>query len=112
MSTETKVEHTPGPWGECGNGVFVTRLFGNNGYATNFPVATIYDPDDVQQLNDVCRANARLIAAAPEMLEALDELYKLAVHLKIFTSRHKARVETVLAKARGERGAGGEVGNG
>ena len=60
MTETSKVAHTPGPWYEAstGNdqGLVVDENSGDN-------VAVVYD-----------KANARLIAAAPKTLEALDKL--------------------------------------
>lgn len=61
-STETKAKHTQGPWriGDAG-----TTVFGPpNGNPSPLRIADIAKTPEY-------RANARLIAAAPELLEAL-----------------------------------------
>lgn len=67
-------KHTPGPWWSHTNGsdffVTATDFHGANGKVAKCYVA------DVQKFRnesgeDECQANAQLIAAAPDMLEAL-----------------------------------------
>ena len=57
------MSHTPGPWRCDDSSVMVGRRI----------VANAYDPSDTQHLTDTAKANARLIAEAPAMLEALRE---------------------------------------
>lgn len=63
-------EHTPGPW-RIGNGSFII---------SDHPAPGITGSDDVQYYGghliceSVSQANARLIAAAPDLLEALKVL--------------------------------------
>jgi hypothetical protein len=56
------IEHTPGPWKECGGQVM-------QAYAPYNTVATTYDYNDRKPTED--SPNAKLIAAAPDMAEAL-----------------------------------------
>ena len=56
-------KHTPGPWNTVDSNV-ESKPGGPN-------VAIAYDPNDHMHVNKTCRANARLIAAAPELLAAL-----------------------------------------
>lgn len=64
MSTEAKARHTPGPW--------------NTNLGVVWPGDSSGNP--IAYLNGHCRklaedeANARLIAAAPDLLEALKEI--------------------------------------
>lgn len=68
------MKHTPGPWGE------VSDEFGNCQRGIEYPerrdhflaVVQCGDPDELD-------ANARLIAAAPDLLAALDELLRVTV---------------------------------
>ena len=59
----TEFKHTPGPWD--GKDIFFRSV---NGFSFSFPF------DD----NDEASANCRLIAAAPEMLDILMELFESA----------------------------------
>ena len=58
--------HTPGPWLHAGNGDIVTV----DATGKTSDVACSY-----LRLDNQCEANARLIAAAPELLEALRGLH-------------------------------------
>ena len=60
--TET-VNHTPGPWSYGGS---VEQVWGGVIESCGYHVASAHGKND-----DECKANAHLIAAAPEMLEAL-----------------------------------------
>ena len=95
----TRPEHTPGPWTILPNTPhFVRAMHPAEGMQ---PVATVYHFDG--ELD----ANARLIAAAPTLLEALEELERLTVwvggqnpvHDAIETAKRNARA--AIAKARG-----------
>jgi hypothetical protein len=84
-------KHTPGPW-------------------INLSNLIVYDSDDGGPFRSICQmnennneANARLVAAAPELLDALDQL----VDLMWFGSREELEeiekyARAVLAKSRGE----------
>lgn len=101
--SETK--HTPGPWHAKRHEVIHSD--------SGFTVAEIFDGirwipalDDWQQTIDVdvSHANARLIAAAPELLEALEGALLCLVEN---CSGHeeeevKAKAEAAIRKARGE----------
>ena len=52
--------HTPGPWVADDSNVLVGRHV----------LAIVNDPDQPSHLTEVSKANANLIAAAPELLEA------------------------------------------
>ena len=86
-------EHTPGPWAIWTD---------PDRYD---PYATVYCPRDDTVIAkcdighapvDVERANARLIAAAPDMLDELERL------LDVLGDEDIEIVEQVIAKARGE----------
>jgi hypothetical protein len=99
MSNNT---HTPGPW-RTGD-VFNTVFGPPNGNPSPAIVATV---------NKANKANARLIAAAPEMLEALEtaklDIYAAWVLAKDLgdkpsidhCSKSLARVSAAIAKAKG-----------
>ena len=72
MNQKTEPTHTPGPWriGDAGNTIFGPK----NGNPSPERVATIHGGKIDQSACDrllTMQANARLIAAAPELLEAL-----------------------------------------
>ena len=83
-------KHTPGPWHhgtdlrqiESGNGVVVVLVSG-------------------ALSNDSVRADAHLIAAAPEMLEALEEICT-AVEAVAVGGLVTAKARAAIKKARGE----------
>ncbi len=63
-----KAEHTPGPWKQNGNSIIAPgKLFGRT-------VSIIPDGDGSDDETPEGIANARLIAAAPELLQALRQL--------------------------------------
>ena len=66
-----KLKHTPGPWRAKRFSVIKS-----NGYkiTQNRPAGAA--PEAWEEIDKTYEANARLIAAAPEMLEALIEQYK------------------------------------
>ena len=87
------MSHTPGPWE-------VNRYSNYEGYSISAEkrgcLAERWYPAELdEQENAEMAANARLIAAAPEMLEALKgaqaQLYKLGVRM--------GHVESAIAKA-------------
>lgn len=66
MST---TKHTPGPWRIESH----KRLVAENGYC----VAILYTGDNGPDSDLVCKANARLIAAAPELLTVVERVRAL-----------------------------------
>jgi hypothetical protein len=84
-------QHTPGPWqfGTSSEGSFYKR---NIAGADGYHVALTSSRDDSE-----VDANARLIAAAPELLEALQTMLK---HPDTMTAKLVAQV--AIAKATGE----------
>lgn len=105
--------HTPGRWsfGHIGtDGLWVGPSHDQK------PVAIV--PHDCDQARDESRANARLIAAAPELLEAADDMLETQAALDnrelmgpnaedyfVLLRRRNAareRLESVIAKATGE----------
>ena len=67
----TKPKHTPGPWRKQGN-----IIFGN---AIGTSVCKLYTQHIPNEKSGAVeeRANAQLIAAAPDMLEALEIVFEL-----------------------------------
>jgi hypothetical protein len=91
-------QHTPGPW-EIRDSEVLGGPFGYCIDTDSFVVAEVYD--DATELPAL--ANARLIAAAPEMLEAL---YQYVSDLRFppqgdSIQRRIERAEAVIAKATG-----------
>lgn len=90
--------HTPGPWPlkPTGDGkrfiVGEGLVEGPNGY----DVAEVYS-DDCDQ--EEAEANARLIAAAPDMLDALLEAEKLFKHTFAENGRAHKKMIAAIAKA-------------
>lgn len=79
------IEHTPGPWTRCGEdrgGCKCGYVFGHGGQvyvAQAIGERTIdrYLGPDPYPTNDVALANARLIAAAPKMLDLLRRMDRI-----------------------------------
>ncbi len=99
---ETRITHTPGPWSaqwiggnyavrdEEGHGV----AFTNSAARSSAAVRSKVDGDEEPQ------ANARLIAAAPELLEALEPFAKFACDEP--NDCHNCRALAAIKKARGQ----------
>ena len=85
------MSHTPGPWTASEHGAY-TDYKGNNIVilGDDLRIAVVLGPD-----TDETQANARLIAAAPDLLEALEALLE-----GDFNVAEKARL--AIAKAKGE----------
>ena len=67
--------HTPGPWETRLDEPYWLRVFGSDGHA----IAKVYlDDAPVEDYNTRQEANARLIAAAPELLQALKGVVYIA----------------------------------
>lgn len=64
MKTQTNQTHTPGPWRLLDNAILSDHI----NYAGNFIVTELSHRADAEH-----SANARLIAAAPELLAALKD---------------------------------------
>ena len=117
MPTETIVQHTPGPW----EYVFRAddeehRLIGVDDYTGIYPayqIASIYPATRevvaVIANVDAAEANARLIAAAPALLAALEALTDIAMERgdvsplgwgrRLIIAAEQARAAIALAKA-------------
>lgn len=90
-------KHTPGPWMVMdGTYGFGTEL-GVCEVKTEYFVAGIVA--DIPELEDRARANANLIAAAPEMLEALHKIEQQLDYGQIDAARRLAT--DAIAKAEG-----------
>lgn len=100
-----EAKHTPGPWGKHKEFIYHGSLRGGL-------IAQVYDraalnrtkADHAKNITmDQAEANARLIAAAPELLEALEEIAAMPYSL---LDRERGQIfriaEKVIIKARGE----------
>ena len=100
MQNETPVKHTPGPW----------RLDALSAHRVVGPaLARIADcgTDSVHPMvEERCAANARLIAAAPALLEAAEMLlqhHRVADLLRSDTAAPRVHaLQAAIAQARGE----------
>ena len=109
MKGDDMSTHTPGPWtvhnSPTGIDVTVTAFTPIN--HNPISVARVYGPGPLSRATDTRNANARLIAAAPDLLHQLKEVV-FAYHDESKTSleiRMQAALEGVavaIAKAEGE----------
>jgi hypothetical protein len=91
-------KHTPGPWGVHNNEVFAGPFKRIKGGISGFR-AHICEIDDLDLDGiDEIEANARLIAAAPDLLEALHLLLD-ATYSDLVTIDDLGRAEAAIAKA-------------
>lgn len=88
MSTVTK--HTPGPWDVVDRGTPNVEVRRSGEKRFRFPIAWLPKIEEFE-------ANARLIAAAPDLLDALREL--LAAHRCIGRAEVEACAECLSARA-------------
>lgn len=95
--------HTPGPWVALKHGCsddFQWLVFAEDGNANE-------GDSLICEVNPLDGADARLIAAAPELLEALEEARPYVQNVweaggDEFTLRKLALIDAAIAKARGE----------
>lgn len=101
---ESMPQHTPGPWTAPSAGIYTE---------TGKMIAAVADPRMAKQAcapgghpnMDEGHANARLIAAAPELLEALESLLNqnmAGVDLSARDRHELCKAAAVIQKARGE----------
>ncbi len=98
----TKPKRTPGPWTIPTPSMGFSAIHGPNGELI-FGLAA--GSAEEKRPDDVCDANARLIAAAPELYEAaaraLEEMCRTTAPRTSFTDAVDA-LDAALSKARGE----------
>ena len=92
----SKQSHTPGPWVSRNNMVFG----GKKCICSNFNAASP-TPQNIAEDVAMSIANARLMAAAPELLDALVNLLPLISPLKA-ESQQVADASAAIAKATGQ----------
>lgn len=118
--------HTPGPWAATnkGNGTWRTDVrAGDDGSGRRVATTFVLNAPDRKRGESICsyrkrydrqarqnEANARLIAAAPELLELLEESRDFVAHCigSSYCETDKdddaflAKLDAVIAKAKGE----------
>lgn len=92
-------QHTPGPWHVGGSDK--STIYNKYGQR----IANSFEGVLVTQASDeTCQANARLIAAAPDLLELLQELVDGMTDVEDSDSRVLFRARAAIAKATGQEG--------
>lgn len=94
------MSHTPGPWHVSDEGGAKLEIHSEIG-----TVATVHGGGN---RDDETLPNARLLAAAPDLLAVLEALASVAVWDDDYTTREEfepisAKVDAAIKKARGER---------
>lgn len=80
----SEVKHTPGPWKVCvGNSGSIFGDLNNRAHDGDNPYIGTVAGIGVDQDIPECTANAKLIAAAPDMYEVVNELYEWAMKTNI-----------------------------
>lgn len=109
----SKQAHTPGPWHIIGGYNIYSELGGQSGdgvqadprdgwhVASIGEAPTFVNDESVYLGRDVQKANARLICAAPDILEALAAIVLEGGSFH-FTHELHAKARAAIAKARGE----------
>ena len=97
-------KHTPGPW-YVGSGTYEGRNIYSTASVTDGegftyqPVVATAEDDEVACWD----ANARLIAAAPDLLEALKDMVDLVELLCPFDGPQQRKARAAIARATGEQ---------
>lgn len=113
MATETK--HTPGPWAICTWASHMplsgwpSEVCADDGEGDGATICMFYRVDLYDFDRAAVEANARLIAAAPDLLAALEEAITLVEFFhgvpgwtEYQSSPEMKRLRAAIAKARGE----------
>ena len=111
-------KHTPGPWSFVEHNWSETSIYGScdtgEQYLGTLSIKDQAAEDTQEALEQVMRANALLIAAAPDMLEALEDLLpeircqcgeaylSRGMHHPNSLCHHVAAIEAAIAKATGK----------
>lgn len=101
-----KTKYTPAPWTvlPSEDGKYYIRIRGVK-LGCRYKIANVLSSSLIGVLEDedaVTRANARLIAAAPELLEALEELCDAMHDMGFNFDPSLKKAESVVAKVVGE----------
>lgn len=110
---EKRATFTPGPW-EIVNLQDKLNLYSKeNRYCCDQPIATCQPRDINERAYDINRANARLIAAAPELLEQCKLFEKVLTYyygtdkntaISAIANENRDKLREVLAKVEGGEG--------
>lgn len=105
-------EHTPGPWinkhWDANNVMAITAIAfrGVNQLALVKPPLTYNMEREEWHCTEAnveeCEANARLIAAAPDLLEAAEQLITIWNNLAVAGNSNVGKLKKAIAKARGQ----------
>ncbi len=97
------IQHTPGPWTTQQSSRTEIYIVANSAEVKNKWVATSCNHEfhPTEEENERNKANARLIAAAPEMLEVLQGFQKAWAENRLLTSDEAANIRAAIAKATG-----------
>lgn len=91
-------KHTPGPWEVSGG----DGIWAVSPWNARFRLATVTKPSPMNGID--WEANARLIAAAPELLEALRSLtHAVEKRNESAMTMHAGYARSILEKASGEK---------
>ena len=90
--------HTPGPWYAVDNGHYIDIKISDNIYAPS--VADVCASKFLEG-GDNSKANASLIAAAPDLLEACKRTINAYRRGELINSNDAAFIDAVIAKAEG-----------
>lgn len=99
------VNHTPGPWTIGKVGSYCTKEgyvpINSDSYFAFAEVVWEFEDSPDSKTSRECRANARLIAAAPDLLNALKEVASVLGLNGCYEAQDRAR--NAIAKATGEQ---------
>lgn len=107
VAQEEKQMFTPGPWNQekTGDGKRICIGLGLFDGPNGYDVAEVYCDDVTEETIQEAYANANLIAAAPDLYEALSDIVSsLVIHDlgPIYLTKEIIIARAALAKARGE----------
>lgn len=111
----TKAHHTPGPWTvnhDDGESVGILGNNGNNARGQQYVAAIQYSEAAQKQYlpnipsHEQAKANARLIAAAPELLQSLELLLNLAEFDCMDDKSNEWRNEMICARSAAAKAKG------
>lgn len=100
QKNKMKTKHTQGTWEIRSNKIFLKDTYKSIAIVcvqNNFDIAKFKAIEDTEAI-----ANAQLIAAAPELLEACNELISLLRYHGYYYSSEINKAETAIKKAIGE----------